>query len=64
MSRQDYWWCDITYEYLKHAYSALKHLENYLQGEQPSYGVKAYLKRIRQFCDEIIKEIDKIGETK
>jgi len=64
MSSQDYWWCDITYEYLRHVYDAIKHLENYLQSEQFSDGVKAYLKRIRQFCDEIIKEIDKIGETK
>ena len=58
--RQDYWWCDVTYEYLKHAYDAIRHLKEYLHGEQPSRGVESYLKRIRQLCEDIIYEINKL----
>jgi len=57
MSWQDCCWCNITYEYLKHIYSVLKHLQHYLQDEQSTKGVKSYF---RQFCEEIIKEIDKL----
>ena len=58
--RQDYWWCDQAFEHLRHAYSALKHLEQYLCGEQPTKGVESYLKRIREFCRDIIHEIDNL----
>ena len=57
MNKLDYYRCNTTCEYLKHIYSVLKHLQHYLQDEQPTRSVKSYF---RQFCEEMIKEIDRV----
>ena len=56
-TEDDYWYSLLAHNYLIHAYSCLKRVEE----RQPlSMRVKAYLKVLRRDCENVLELVDKI----